>query len=66
MMVAESKGGASMMDSMGRNVIRSNDPAAAIRRAGDLLSGKRPSTCEMQARKRLFARIEEKTHGDRR
>ena len=63
---AQRKGGASMMDSMEGCVVKSQDPARTACRAGDLLRGHRRRAYETQARKRLFAPIEEKTDGDRR
>jgi hypothetical protein len=63
---AQLKGGASMMDSGGRSMMKSYEPAGATRRAGDHLIENTGRAYEGQARERLFAWIEEKRNGDRR
>jgi hypothetical protein len=55
-----------MMDSVEKNVMRSDIPAGATRGAGDFMTGNTRSAYEGQAWKRLSARIEEKNYGDRR
>ena len=55
-----------MMDSVGRGVMRSHDPAVETRTVGDLLRGYGQSAYDIQAGKRLFAPIEEIRDGDSR
>ena len=53
-----------MMDRVEKSVMRSHNPAGATRRADDLLNQNTRTAFKWQARKCLFARIEEKSYGD--